>query len=33
MIGNSNFCRSAASETMMLIGVLSIIFAVGIAIF
>jgi hypothetical protein len=33
MFGTSNFCKSAATETLMLIGVLSVIFAIGIAIF
>lgn len=33
IIGNSNFCKSAAVETIMLIGVLTVIFAIGIAIF
>lgn len=33
MFGNTNFCKSAATETVMLITVLSILFAIGIAIF
>jgi len=33
MFGNSNFCKSAATETVLLITVLSALFAVGIAIF
>ena len=33
MFGNSNFCKFVAVETAMLIVVLSLIFALGIAIF
>lgn len=33
MFGNSNFCKSAATETMMLVILLTTIFAVGIALF